>query len=161
MKKIVTTTTILLIITVFFSCGGKGTYYDQFSKPKTFSSRILDLNKSIDEIRIEEKGNLVKEDLHLLKYAYEVGDDDSYIISYVFDEKGCYEIGIDAYFGLEEDANNVVKGIKTEMNSSEYGDAVENNNFCRWNNTNGSISVELDYQKTARGEFLATIFANE
>ena len=47
------------------------------------------------------------------------------------------------------------------MNASEYGVPVEDNFLCRWKNSNESISVELDYTNTKRGEFIATIFANE
>ena len=129
MKKNIAVITILICFSILLSCVGKGSYYDQFSKAKPFSTRVLDLNKTIDEIRLEEKGNLVKEDLYFLKYAYEVGDDDSYTVTYAFDEKGCYEVGIDAYFGLEKDAINVVEGIKSEMNKAlaQYSKTDETN----------------------------------
>ena len=161
MKKIINSTSILILLSILVSCGGKGSYYNQFSSDKTFSSRISDLNKTIDEIRGQENGKLIKEDVDLLKYVYEIGENDTYIVAYLFDEKGCYEIGVDAYFGKETDANIVVAGIKTEMNNSTYGEAIEDNNLCRWKNDALSISVELDYKNTSRGLFLATIFANE
>lgn len=161
MKKFIASASILILLSIIISCGGKSSYYEQFTNDKGFTSRILDLNKTIDEIRAIEKGKLIKDDISLLKYVYEIGDDDSYIVSYLFDEKGCFEIGIDGYFELEEDANNVVNGIKSEMVKSEYGNAVEGNDLSRWKNNNGSISIELDYENTSRGLFIATIFANE
>ena len=161
MKNIFVSTSIILTLLILISCGGKGTYFEQFSSDKTITSRISDLNKSIDQIRVEEKGNLIEENIDYLKYVYEIGESDSYIISYRFDEKGCYEVGIDSYFVEEQNAKNVVDGIKTEMNASEYGNPKEDNFLCRWKNSDESISVELDYTKTKRGEFIATIFANE
>jgi len=151
---------ILLLLTTLTSCDKNKTYYDQFNNNKPFTSRILDLNKTIDEIRDTEKGKLIKEDIGLLKFVYEIGKSDTYIVSYLFDEKGCYEIGIDGYFEFEKDAEDVVTGIQTEMNSSKYGKGTDDNNLNRWKNEDKSISIELDYKDTSRGLFLATIFAN-
>ena len=161
MKKYSSLVTCLLIITILISCGKKESYYEQFTNDKAFTSRVLDLNKTIDEIRAIEKGKLIKDDISLLKYVYEIGKSDTYIVSYLFDEKGCYEIGIDSYFELETDAQNVIDGIKLSMEIPEYETRTEDNNLCRWKNSNESISVELDYKDTARGLFLVTIFANE
>ena len=161
MKKILVTFSIILSTILFISCGGKGTYFEQFSDDKEFTARILDLNKTIDEIRVEEKGNLIKEDLNYLEYVYEVGKSDSYVIAYRFDEKGCFEVGVYSYFIEESNAKNVVEGIKSEMTASKFEAPQEDNFLCRWKNSDESVSVELDYSKTKRGEFIATIFANE
>jgi len=161
MKKFFTSVSIVIMLSLIISCGANDTYYEQFTNDKAFISRILDLNKTIDEVRKEEKGTLIKDDINLLKYVYDIGENDTYIVSYLFDEKGCYEIGIDGYFEMETDANIVVNGIKKEMTASKYGMPKEANNLCRWKNDNGSVSVELDYKDTSRGLFLATIFANE
>ena len=143
------------------SCGGIGSYYEQFENDKNFVTRISDLNKTIDEIRSIEKGKLIKDDITLLKYVYEIGKSDTYIVSYLFDEKGCYEIGIDGYFELEKDAINVIDGIKEAMTNSEYHNNEEGSSLSRWKNNSGSVSIELDYKDTSRGLFVATIFANE
>lgn len=161
MKKIIASATLILILSALISCGGKDSYFEQFSSHKAFISRIDDLNKTISEVRSQENGKLISEDVALLKYMYEIGENDTYIVAYLFDEKGCYEIGIDAYFTKEGDARNVVFGIKEEMNSSLYGKGVEGNNLCRWKNFAESVSVEVDYENLSRGLFLATIFANE
>jgi hypothetical protein len=161
MKRLFTQIPTLFILLILVSCGGKGTHYKQFSDDKTFTNRISDLNKSIDQIRVEEKGNLIKEDLYYLEYVYEVGQSDSYVVSYRFDEKGCYEVGLYSYFVEEVNAQNLVDGVKAEMKDSTYGSPIEDNNLCRWKNSDESISVEIDYSKTKRGEFIATIFANE
>jgi hypothetical protein len=160
MKKLLPITLIILLISTF-SCTEKETYYEQLKGDKAFTLRILDLNKSFDVIKKEEKGELVKEDLHLLEFVYNIGKSDTYMISYLFDEKGCYEIGLDGYFEFEQDAINVVTGIQEEMNNSNYGKGTDDNNLNRWKNEDKSISIELDYKDTSRGMFLATIFANE
>jgi len=161
MKKNLALVYLLILLSIIVSCGGVGSYYEQFTKDKAFISRINDLNKPIDEIRANEKGKLIKDDIGFLKYVYEIGKNDTYTVSYLFDEKGCYEIGIDGYFEKEEETKSVVNGIKSEMINSEYGTASEGNNLSRWKNVDGSVSIELDYKDTSRGMFLATIFANE
>lgn len=143
------------------SCGGKGSYYEQFTNDRALTKRILDLNKTIDEVRSFEKGKLIKDDVELLKYVYEIGENDTYIVSYLFDEKGCYEIGIDSYFELEKDAQNVVDGLQSEVNATEFGNPKEDNKLYRWLNSDESVSIELDHAKTKRGLFVATIFANK
>ncbi len=161
MKKKLVSISILILLSIIISCGEQGSYYEQFTNDKGFTSRISDLNKTIEEIRSKEKGKLIKDDINLLKYVYEIGENDTYIVSYLFDKQGCFEIGIDGYFEKEEDANNVVNGIKSEMKESAYNDAIEDNNLSRWKNFDDSISIELDYENTSRGLFIATIFANE
>jgi len=161
MKNFILNTSSLLLILLIVSCGGLGSYYEQFTNDKPFINRISDLNKTIEEIRTTEKGKLIKDDIGLLKYVYEIGKNDTYVVSYLFDEKGCYEIGIDGYFEMENETNNVVSGIKLEMEKSEYEKSSDENYLSRWKNTDGSTSIELDYKDTSRGLFIATIFANE
>jgi hypothetical protein len=161
MKKIIASASFLLILSVLISCGGKGSYFEQFSNDKTFTSRIGDLNKTVDEIRTQEKGELIKENIDYLEYSYLIGEDDSYVVSYHFDEQGCYEVGIYSYFSEEANAKNVVDGIKSEMNTIEYEAPKDDNFLCRWKNSDESIAIELDYTNSKRGEFIATIFANE
>jgi len=154
----------IAIITLLFStqsCTKNKTYFDQLKADKPFSSRILDLKKSFELIKKEEKGELIKEDLHLLEFAYNIGESDTYKVSYLFDEKGCYEIGVDGFFELEFNAKNIVTGIQTEMNTSIYGKGTDDNGLNRWKSEDKSISIELDYQETSKWMFLATIFANE
>lgn len=160
MKKLLPFIIVILLVSNF-SCTENKTYYQQFKSDKAFVSRILDLNKTFDEIRKAEKGKLIKEDVNFLEFVYKIGKNDTYVVSYLFDEKGCYEIGIDGYFELEKDAQNVVEGIQKEMSESKYGKGVEDNNLNQWKSEDKSISIELDYKDTSRGLFLATIFANE
>ena len=161
MKNNLASISIFVILTCMVSCSGVSSYYEQFTKDKAFTSRIADIDKTIEEVRTFEEVKIVKDDVSILKYVYEIGKNDTYIISYLFDGKGCYEIGIDAYFGKEEDASNVVDGIKSEMAASEYELVSEDNSLCRWKKADGSISIEIDYKDTSRGLFIATIFANE
>lgn len=152
---------ILFLFASILSCNKNKTHFETMQKEQPFATRILNLNKSIEEIRLSETGKLVKEDLSFLNFVYKIGNNDTYEVSYLFDEKGCYEIGIDGYFELEKDAINVVEGITQEMNLSEFIKNGNDNNLSRWKNKEESIAVELDYKNTSRGLFVATIFANE
>lgn len=160
MKKLLSFAVITLLISCI-SCTENKSYYEQFNNDKPFFSRVLDLNKSFDNIRTQEKGKLIKEDVNFLKFAYQIGENDTYIVSYLFDEKGCYEIGVDGYFKFEKDALTVVNGIQKEMEEAPYHKEADDNNLNRWKNTDKSISIELDHKDIDKGLFIATIFANE
>jgi len=161
MIKKITSTSLLLFLLIVVSCGGIGSYYEQFTKDKPFTSRIKDLNKTIDEVRANEKGKLIRDDINLLKYVYEIGENDTYQISYQFDEKGCWEVGIDCYFEKEEDAVVLVEGVKSEMATTIYGSPTEDNYLYRWGETGEPASIEVDYENTSRGLVVLTIMAVE
>ncbi|MGB0882799.1 MAG: hypothetical protein ACPGSO_07570 [Vicingaceae bacterium] len=160
MKKLHHLISLVLLVTIL-SCSENKSHFEQMQKEQPFTSRILSLNKTIEDVRLIEKGELVKEDLSFLSFLYKIGKNDTYEVSYLFDEKGCYEIGIDGYFSLEKDAVNVVEGIQKEMNSSEFIENGNDNSLYRWINKDESVAIELDYKDTARGLFVVTIFANE
>ncbi len=152
---------ILFFLVSTLSCNETTTHFEQMQKETPFTARILNLNKTIEEIKKEEKGKLIKEDLRFLSFVYKIEKNDSYEVSYLFDEKGCYEIGIDGYFESEKNATNVVEGIQNEMNTSNYIKGSNDNYLSRWGNKDETVAIELDYKDTKRGLFIATIFANE
>ena len=152
---------VLCSIILIVSCENKTTYYEQFVQDKSISSRIKDLNKSIEQIREIEKGKLINEGLDRLKYEYSIGKTDRYIITYYFDEKGCLEIRLDTYFENETDTKILIEGFKQEMSTIEFKVPEENNQLYRWKNLDKSIWVELDYKDTSRGILVLTIQANE
>lgn len=161
MKNIILYSFLVISSLVMFSCDNHKTYYEQLTNDKAIHSRVSDLNKSMATIRKEEKGKLINEGLDKLKYEYNIGSSDRYIITYLFDEKGCYEIAFDGYFEKETDAQNVVDGVKTEMNATNFGVPEELDSLCRWRNPDKSVWVELDYKDTSRGILIITIQANE
>lgn len=161
MKRFLTSTIIIFTLLLVVSCGNNGTYYEQMTHDKPIALRIKDLNKTIDQIRKEEKGKLINDGDGIIKFVYDIGENDTYIITYLFDDKGCYEINIDSYFAQEEDAQNVVDGIRSEINATDYGAPEEDNNLCRWKNKERTVSLELDYKNVSRGLIIITIFATD
>jgi hypothetical protein len=151
----------LIIVVILFSCGNDKDYYEQATKKKSLIERVQDLNMSINDIRKKEKGKLINEQLTSLEYEYKIGDNDTYVITYLFDEVGCYEIGFDGYFGTEENAKLVLDGFKNEITPEIYGVSEEDNQLYRWTKTDKSLTIELDYIDTPKGMAIATIFANE
>lgn len=157
MKKLVYIFILLLIV----GCdSATKNYYEQISSDKTFTKRINNINKTIEDVRKEEKGKLINEGLDRLKYEYEVGKGDRYIITYLFDEKGCYEIGFDGYFAKQEDVVLVLDGFKSEIDLNSYK-LEESDDLYRYSNSNESLTLELDYVNADKGMALAVIFANE
>lgn len=156
--------TILLFIIVFtFSCTGNDSYFEQITEVKTINERILDLNKSLTEVRkSEKKSSLVKEDENYLEYEYPIGDNDSYKTTYFFDAAGCYEVGLDTYFSLKNDAVDVLNKIKGVIEKdTNFRTPTNTNSLYEWNSKDGLVSVELDYVNQDRGMISLTIFANQ
>lgn len=154
-------TTILFVVVLVFSCSTDKNYYEQITNKKPLMERVKDINKTTQEIRKEEKGKLIKEDVDYMEYEYEIGEGDTYIISYLFDGKGTYEIGFDGYFAKKEDAQLVLDEFTNEINLSAFGSLQETPRLKRWFNTDKSITIELDYSSVDKGMAVVTIFANE
>lgn len=153
---------ISFCIFILISCNDSSKpYFEQIISDKPFSERVKDLNKGIEVIRKEEKGKLINEGLDRLKYEYEIGKNDRYIITYIFDEKGCFEISFDGYFEKEEDVKKVLGGFTEELNLNVFNVPEEDNNLVRFKSKDKSITVEFDYQNSKRGIAKAVIFANE
>ncbi len=157
MKKLI----YISILLLFVSCDtATKSYYEQISSKKKFSERINDINKSIEEIRKEENGKLINEGLDRLKYEFEVGEGDRYIVTYLFDEKGCFEIGFDGYFATKENVLVVLDGFKSEIDLSKYK-LEESADLYRYSDKENSLTLEVDYANADKGMALAVIFANE
>ena len=156
---------LILIITLLsiISCGEMGSSYDQIIALKTTSQRVYDLDKSMDEIRqSEEKEALSREENDYLEYEYPIRMDESYIVSYRFDEAGCFEVGLDIYFNEQKEVQSVVDGIIEDLGTDEkYGAPQKETDFYRWESSDGAITIELDIQHIERGMIALTIFATE
>lgn len=153
----------LLLVMMVVACNPTETYYDEVIKNKTISERIVELNQSLTAIRkTENKKALIKEDDNYLEYEYKIGNDDTYHVTYFFDAAGCFEVGLDTYFGNEIDAQQVLDEIKREIEAdSQYGVAKNTNSLYEWTRTDGAVSIELDYINVDKGMIAFTIFANE
>ena len=158
MKKLVFILTSILLIS---SCENNLSYYEQINKQKTISKRFEDLNKNMQEIRKSEKGKLILEDVDYMEFEYQIGDLDSYIVSYLFDDKGVYEIGFDGYFASSENAKIVMDEFTQEISKTNWGKPEETPRLKRWLNPDKSATVEIDYTDVEKGMAVVTIFANE
>lgn len=154
---------ISLFFVVFVGCNQEKTYYDQLIKNKTIAERIVELNKTLTEIRkTENKSALVKEEEDYLEYEYKVGNEETYSITYFFDVAGCYEVGLDTYFNNEADAQLVLGKIKEEIEKTDgYELKTDSNQLYEWSSKDGLSSVELDYENLNKGMLSFTVFANE
>jgi hypothetical protein len=161
MKNI--TLLISLLVVVFVGCNQEKTYYDQLIKNKTITERIVELNKTLTEIRkTEDKSALIKEEEDYLEYEYKIGVDETYSITYFFDVAGCYEVGLDTYFNNEVDAQLVMEKIKEAIeNSNQFKLKTDSNQLYEWSSNDGLASVELDYENLNKGMVSFTVFANE
>ena len=162
MKNLFKTSFFVLILTLV-SCAENDSYYNQLTKVKSISERVADLNKSLTEVRkSEKKSALITEDEKFLEYEYPVGENDSYKASYFFDDAGCFEVGLDTYFSLENDAKLVLEEIKIVFENDErFGKATDSNNLLEWTSKDGLISVQLDYLNQDKGMISLTVFANQ
>ncbi|MCO6499588.1 MAG: hypothetical protein J5I47_04315 [Vicingus serpentipes] len=159
MKKLIPIVTLLCL----FSCGESGNSYEQVTSLKTISQRVADLNKSSIEIKeLEEKAALSKQDNDYLEYEYPIREDEMYVVSYRFDDAGCFEIGLDTYFNQPEDAQNVVDGITKDLSlNKSFETPSKEKNIYRWMSVDKAVSIELDFQHAERGMISVTLFANK
>ncbi|MCB9360733.1 MAG: hypothetical protein H6587_03770 [Flavobacteriales bacterium] len=154
---------ISFIVVVFVGCNQEKTYYDQLIKNKTIAERVVELNKTLTDIRkTEDKSALIKEDEDYLEYEYTIGVDETYSITYFFDVAGCYEVGLDTYFNNEVDAQLVMEKIKEEIEKTgKFELKTDSNQLYEWSSKDGLSSVELDFENLNKGMISFTIFANE
>ncbi len=88
------TSIVFTLLLVFTSCNSETNYYDELVKNKSISERVVELNKSLTEIRKSEKKKaLIKEEDNYLEYEYKIGKDETYTVTYFFDVAGCAEVG--------------------------------------------------------------------
>lgn len=161
MKNI--TLLILLLLVVFVACNQEKTYYDQLIKNKTIAERVVELNKTLTDIRkTEDKSALIKEEEDYLEFEYKIGNEEIYSITYFFDVAGCYEVGLDTYFNNEADAQLVMEKIKGDIEKTgKFELKTDSNQLYEWSSKDGLSSVELDYENLNKGMVSFTVFANE
>lgn len=154
---------ISLLVIVFVGCNQEKTYYDQLIKGKSITERIVELNKTLTEIRkTEDKSALIKEEDDYLEYEYKIGFEETYSVTYFFDVAGCYEVGLDTYFNNEVDAQLVMEKIKEEIESSDkFKLKTDSNQLLEWSSVDNLASIELDYENLNKGMISFTVFANE
>ena len=157
MKKIIL---LSIVVLVLVSCDQNKTYYELFNKNKSITERVSDLNQSMTAIRKSEKGKITRDDVDYLEYEYSIGDGDSYAVSFLFDDKGCYEIGVDGFFATEASASQLMGEFKTELTQT-YGQPEEGNELARWLTKDESLTIEIDFADADKGMAIVTIFANQ
>jgi hypothetical protein len=152
-----------IVFLCVISCGELGSSYEQITSFKTTKQRINNLNKSMKEVKqSEEKAALSREENDYLEYEYPIREDESYVMSYRFDDAGCFEIGLDTYFNKQKEAQNVIDGIIKAINSEgSYGEPEIDNDIYRWEASDNAVRIELDCQNVERGMISLTIFATE
>ncbi len=117
----------LLLATVLFSCAGEGNSFEQIPTLETIQQRIPLLNKSMVAVKkTEEKAALTREQDDLLEYEYPIREDESYVVTYRFDDAGCFEIGLDTYLNTQKEAKNVMDGVlKILAEEPSYGEPTK------------------------------------
>ena len=155
MKKLFVAIVLFMLV---LGCDQDKSIYDQFNENKSITERVQDLDKTVVEVRKMEKGKIVGEAIDAFDYEYPFKESGSYIVSYLFDEKGCYEIGIDASFDKQDNAEFLLDKFKEELTVT-YGSPEEGNDLVRWLDKEETFTIELDYADTENGLAIVTIFA--
>ncbi|MBW6483546.1 MAG: hypothetical protein K0B10_10865 [Vicingaceae bacterium] len=121
------------------------------------------INASKKQIRKEGfSDNLVGEDDVFLKYSYVSNTNITINSTYLFDEKGCFEIGLDIDYENIDDANSAINQFKQYVDEQKsFINFKEDNYLLRWINQDKSRTVEVDIANASSGKIAITIFANE
>ncbi len=125
-----------------------------------YLSKINASKKQIRKEGFNEK--LVSEDNYFLKYIYVSNTNITINSTYLFDEKGCFEIGLDIDYENIDDANSAINQFKQYVDEQKsFLDFKEDNYLLRWINQDKSRTVEVDIANASSGKIAITIFANE
>lgn len=165
MKKLACFSVLVLLLFVVSCQSDKksDSYYDQMNKKATAEELLQRINLPIDKVaKKEKKKNLIEQDDDLLVYKYELSELDFYELTYVFDELGCFEVGLDFQVNNKEQLGILKEAYTKQFNESKDF-RLENdiNGLARWLKNDESITVELDYALQEDGILALTIFANE
>lgn len=165
MKKLVYSPILVLLLFVVSCQSDKksDSYYEQINKKATAEELMQRINLSVDKVAKEEKKkNLVEQDNDLLVYKYELSESDFYKLTYVFDELGCFEVGLDFQINNKEQFGILKEAYTKQINELKDFKLVDDaNGLARWLKNDESISIELDFALQEDGILVLTIFANE
>ena len=165
MKKIVYSPILVLLLFVLSCHSDKksDSYYEQINKKATLEELMQRINLSIDKVAKEEKKkNLVEQDSDLLVYKYKLSESDFYELTYVFDELGCFEVGLDFQVNNKEQFGILKEAYTKQFNGlKDFKLEDDTNGLARWLKNDESITIELDYALQEDGILALTIFANE
>lgn len=138
-------------------------YSDQITEQIIKKDLINVINYSITKVKtLENLGQLQMEDTDILVYHFVLNENTFYDVTYIFDAKGCFEIGVDIELGNVDALPKIVERLKTYFNDLTYlSEFSEDNALFRWRNKQKAITLEMDVVLISQGKLSITIFANE
>lgn len=151
MKKILAYCIIATISLSTISCGESAN--ERRDRINTVKEKLTYLDKSITDIKaIEDPAALMKEDKYLLEYEYPIGENESYVITYRFNNDECFEFSLETYLDNKTYANKVVKHILIDMaNNENFKKTILKNKVYHWESESTNTLVELKTIETNRG----------
>ncbi|MCO6499587.1 MAG: hypothetical protein J5I47_04310 [Vicingus serpentipes] len=165
--KLIKHSFFLLIITSIISCHPgspeekDNIYFSQIIKTDKGIIRGVNLNDEITHIKKKEsKRAIVTETNTILEYEYKLKDKGTYVVTYQFDQQGCYEIDVDIYLSSPDFINDAQKTLNSFFRD-KYGSPTQGDSLLVWKNKQKTMTIELDYLNKSEGEMMLTIFANE
>lgn len=106
--------------------------------------RGVSLGMSIDSVVVVDREYLFKRQLDELNYSIPFSHTDSsfFDVSYVFDQKGLFEIQVDVFLLSEKETGQLFDGFKSLL-SSRYGEPSEKPNYAYWSTRNSGKDIEI------------------
>ena len=165
--KLIKLSFFLVIITILFSCNGDSPkekdniYFSQIIKTNKGIIRGVNLNDKKKQIKKKErKRAIITETNAILEYEYLLKEKGTYVVTYQFDQQGCYEIDVDIYLASADFINEAQKTLDAFFRD-KYGIPTQGDSLLIWKNKEKTMTIELDYLNKSEGEMMLTIFANE
>lgn len=127
------------------SCGGGGgtSVFDSIIKSKIGHFRGVEIGAALDEVKKSESDKPQDEEDDYLYYDIALNGEDSYAISYSFDEKGLYEIQVDVFLEKPQAATDLFSEFRTYF-GEKYGSVKEEDDgYASWLITS-DISEEIE-----------------
>jgi hypothetical protein len=129
---------IFLACLFLFSCSGDkaltdyGTKFAEIMKTADGMFRGIEPGKSKKEIFEKERPAKPKEeDDNYLYYEFPGDTGELYTLEYNFDERGLYEVRLDAYFAAPADARTVLVSFR-DYYTEKYGPTEKFEGFAAW-----------------------------
>lgn len=159
---------IVLSALVFSSCGSEkkpvedyGKAFLQVMKNNKGFARGVVLGLNINQVKEAEGSKPKDEDGNYLYYEYYFDTSEFYTVEYNFDERGLYEMRIDAYLIKEADARALYESFK-EYYTDAFGKIDDYYGFAAWqvkqDNRNFRVELSDESAEYRQGKFSLLIY---
>jgi len=123
----------ILILSIASCKDVNNPYFDEVLKSQQGELRGITIGANIDEVKTQENSAFLKDEMpDYLFYDYELDMGNSYTVAYDFYNQSLYEIEVEVYFDLIEDASTLLKSFKNHFENKYGEEKIEKDGYYTW-----------------------------